>query len=340
MRRIKVVQIGMGHDHAPGIMDSLLALPEIFEVAGFAVPESEQGISQSLIIHYRDEMKIPYMTVEEAFSLQELDGAVIETEEKNLTQYALMAAQKGLSVHMDKPGGIDKAGFHELVQELKDRRLVFSIGYMYRFNPVIMQAIEKAEQGELGEIYSVEAHMDCEHVKEKRQWLGQFPGGMMFFLGCHLVDLVHRIQGMPLEVLPYNTTSGYEGVTAQDVGMALFRYPNGISFVKTSAAEPGGFMRRQLVICGTQGTIELKPLETAFPELYSKRLDTYTDMCFTKTGTPWRTDGERTRSELFNRYDSMMTNFAQMVCGEKENPYTYEYELEQYDLLLQACGAK
>jgi hypothetical protein len=33
----------------------------------------------------------------------------------------------------------------------------------------------------------------------------------------------------------------------------------------------------------------------------------------------------------------MMRNFAEMVCG-KENPYTYDYELNLYKLILRACG--
>ena len=33
-----------------------------------------------------------------------------------------------------------------------------------------------------------------------------------------------------------------------------------------------------------------------------------------------------------------MLDFVAMVRGEKENPYTYEYELEVQKLVLAACG--
>ena len=33
----------------------------------------------------------------------------------------------------------------------------------------------------------------------------------------------------------------------------------------------------------------------------------------------------------------MMESFGQMVRGEKENPYTYDYELALYKLVLQCC---
>ena len=46
------------------------------------------------------------------------------------------------------------------------------------------------------------------------EWLGSVPGGMMFFLGCHLVDLIMQIQGMPQRVIPMNKATGLNGVVS------------------------------------------------------------------------------------------------------------------------------
>ena len=113
--------------------------------------------------------------------------------------------------------------------------------------------------------------------------------------------------------------------------MAVFRYPNGISFAKTCDCELGGFVRRQLVICGEKGTIELQPMEYCVEDLqYTVMKETYS--------TDWQTTGEISQSENFDRYDGMMENFAYLVRGLKENPYTYDYELNLYKLVLRACG--
>jgi predicted dehydrogenase len=109
------------------------------------------------------------------------------------------------------------------------------------------------------------------------------------------------------------------------------RYPDGISFAKTCANERGGFARRQLVICGEQGTIELRPLEEFSP---SGQIYTTSHI---RTETSWHAPEQCERSADFDRYDAMMQNFAEMVCG-KENPYTYDYELNLYKLILKACG--
>ena len=90
-------------------------------------------------------------------------------------------------------------------------------------------------------------------------------------------------------------------------------------------------MRRQLVICGTKGTIEIKPLEvSAEGGLYTVVNENY--------NTDWHKEGTVTQSEIYDRYNAMVKNFADIVRGEKENPYSYDYELNLYRLIQKACG--
>lgn len=337
MEKIRVVQIGLGHDHAAEVFNSMLRQPQIFEVAGFAVPESEEADFPDRVAAYRDGKRIRQLSVEEALNLPGLNGAVIETEEVNLTKYALLAAEKGLHVHMDKPGGLEPADFEKLVGTVKSKDLAFSLGYMYRWNPKVTEALKKIEDGEIGEVYCVEAHMDCEHRPEKRQWLSRFPGGMLFFLGCHLIDLIYRIQGEPEKIIPMSCSTGLDGVTAQDYGMAVYQYPRGVSFAKTCGCEPGGFLRRQLVVCGSRGTIEIQPLEGFCGSGVQNQ---YTRMRECRSGESWGTAGKQTESEPYNRYDTMMQHYARLAAGKNktEAPYTYDYEWNLYKLLLKSCG--
>jgi len=172
--------------------------------------------------------------------------------------------------------------------------------------------------------------MSCNHTLETRKWLENFPAGMLFFLGCHLIDLIYRIQGEPEEIIPLSCSTGIDGIKTDDFGMVVYKYPNGVSFAKTCDEECGGFLRRQLVICGEKGTIEIKPLEVSADGGQYTVMNEIYDTSWHK---PWDTD----RSEVYSRYDDMMRNFAEIVRG-KENPYTYDYELGLYELLLRSCG--
>ncbi len=330
MKKIKIAQIGMSvYGHGKQIWESITKQKDIFEVVGYALPENEEEKFPQQVKAFEGYRR---MTVEELLANPDIKAVAVETEEIYITKYALMVAEAGKHLHMEKPGGIELADFERLIEILKSKKLVFSTGYMYRFNPKIQEALARVKAGELGEIYSVEAQMSCTHPTDVRQWLSALPSGMLFFLGCHLIDLIYQIQGEPEAVIPLSTSTGFDGIFANDYGMVVFQYKNGVSFAKTCDTERGGFQRRQLVICGERGTFEIKPLEILEDggRPYTVMSEAYT------SGWHWKDERVITNSEAFDRYDAMLRNFAELVRG-KENPYSYDYELGLYRLILRAC---
>lgn len=339
MRKIKAAQIGIGHDHATAAILSLKKYSDIFDLVGYAVVPEDENASFKLDFVKGTYSSVPEMTVDEILSYPSLDAVIIETEDRALTKYAYMAAKKGLNIHMDKPGGIDSDEFDALIDEVERQNVVFHTGYMYRHNPAVKKLREDMENGRLGEIYSVEAHMNCSHPVSKRNWLEGYPGGMLYYLGCHLIDLVYTFAGEPEEIIPLSTPIGTDGVTACDFGMAAFKYKNGVSFVKSTAVEPGGFFRRQLVVCGTKGTVELKPFEwlsLGHPEMVGAQTTGVRETF----DFDWHTKGDYHDTEVFDRYGVMLEAFASYVRGDEVNPFTPEYERKLHKIILKACGVK
>ncbi len=335
MNRVRIAQIGIGHAHAPSNFRSFVAQKDLFEVKGFCLCEGDE----EKYAHQREIYDVvPRLSLETILNDPELDAVAIEAEEMYDTRYALMAAERGFHIFMDKPGGISQRDFEKLVSVIKKKKLAFHLGYMYRENPAWLEALEMVRSGALGEIYSVEAHMDCYNTLELRQWLTNFPGGQLYFLGCHLIDLILTIQGVPDRIIPLSVPTGLEGAQGEDFGMAVFQYPHGVSFVKTCAREPGGFMRRQLVICGSRGTVEIRPLEIYVPPV--GRCDQMTRIRTTWADDPagWTAQGKEKELGPFNRYDGMTAAFAREVRGESVNPYSCDYEVMLHRILLEACG--
>ncbi len=332
MKKIKIAQIGTSkNSHGNPIWRSLNKLTDYFEVVGYAFPENEREKFPKQAEAFEGHRE---MTVEEILSDPEIEAVAVETEEIYLTKYALMVAEAGKHLHMEKPGSPDHAEFCRLVELLRSKKLVFSTGYMYRFNPMIREAIDKVKRGELGKIFSVEAQMSCKHTPDIREWLAELPGGMLYFLGCHLIDLIYQIQGEPSEIIPLSCSTGIGDIHTEDYGMVVLKYPNGVSFAKTADNECGGFIRRQLVISGEKGTIEIKPLEVS---VGGKGLYTVANESYDDSGLNWSAPWSTKQTELYDRYDGMMQNFAEMVRG-KENPYSYDYEIKLHELLLKCCG--
>lgn len=330
---IKVGQIGMGHDHAEATMLCLRKYPELFEVVGVAEENPE---IKARFEKQRGYVGLRFLSVDELLNYPQLDAVIIETEELKLVEIAKRCAEKGLHVHMDKPAGISASEFEDVLKTLKAKNLVFQTGYMYRYNPAVIYALNAAKCGELGEIFRVDAIMNTNLAASKREWLKQFPGGNMFYLGCHMVDFVFMFLGVPDRIIPFNKCSGFNGVSALDNAFAIFEYKNGVSTVQAVAKEVSGYGRRQLIVSGSKGAIQIHPLEQSgyFPQptLYvshSENTETseYNDL---KQIVPL--------DDVKGRYDDMLFDFAEMVQGKKQNPYTYEYEARLHRMVLAACG--
>ena len=333
MRKIRIAQIGMNrYSHAVEIFKTLKLHPEIFELVGYALVEDERETCAHKL-HFFD--GYPELTLEEILNDPTIEAVAVETDEIHLTKYAQMAADAGKHMHMEKPGSQCLEEFEKLIDTMRQTRKVFHVGYMYRYNPLIADAIRRAKAGEFGHIYSVEAHMSRLDDRKAREWFGSFQGGMMFYLGCHLVDLVLQIQGLPEEVIPFNTATGIDEINTEDLGFAVLKYPHAVSVIRMGGTEVDGFSRRQLVICGSNETLEIRPLEV-IGEKYI--LTTKQRKCvLDKDGSCRTTEDE---SVPFKRYEDMLLSFADMVRGEKENPYTLDYELELFKTILKCCGVK
>lgn len=324
---IRIGQIGMAHDHAEGKMLGLRSHPEIFDVVAVAEDDPQNRERFGRKECYRG---LPVLTSAELLAIPALDAVVVETEELKLIETAQRCIDRGLHVHVDKPGGTDIRAFARLLDEAKKRSLTVQMAYMYRYNPAVMRCLELVRSGALGEIYQVDAIMDSWHTPEKRKWMKDFPAGNMFYLGCHMVDLILLMAGIPERIVPFNTKSGLDGTDAVDHGFAVFVYKNGISTARATSTEVNGFCRRQLVVCGSKGTVEIKPLERT---------------CSSPDPVLTLSVAGHTQTTVYTnvtcdsgRYDTMLADFAEMVCGRKADQFTYEYELAVQKAVLSACG--
>ena len=71
------------------------------------------------------------------------------------------------------------------------------MGYMYRYNPAVVLLRTFLQQGWLGEVFEVHTVMSKVINSASRRALAEYPGGIMFELGCHILDLVIGILGKP-----------------------------------------------------------------------------------------------------------------------------------------------
>lgn len=324
---IKIGQIGIGHNHGHEKMMAIRKFHELYEVVGYA-EENEKWIEKrGNLPGYAD---LKRMSAEEI--IERCDAVLIETDVWDLTETAMRCIDAGKHIHMDKPASGSLAEYKKLLDKAQDKQLIVQLGYMYRYNPAVQRCFELIKNGDLGEICSVNAEMSTFHSPEYKSWLKNFGGGIMYILGSHLVDLIVYMLGKPEKVHSFLKHSGLDGVHVCDNNLAVLEYEKALARIFVSSIEVNGWGRRQLMVAGSKGTVNIMPLENPTVMTYSD-LNIATD--------PY---GDFKRIENIEgktmgcRYDLMMKDFYEYINGTRENPYTYEHEYAVQEVLDEIVG--
>jgi len=322
-KRIKVGQIGVGHSHAAGKMEVFRNSPD-WEVVGVVESDLElrAEVEQSEI--YRG---LQFMTTEQLLNTPGVEAVAVETKIDQLLPVARKCVAAGKHVHLDKPPGSCLATFREILAEADRQQLVVQLGYMYRYNPGVLLLRDLLAKGWLGEIFEFDAVMSKEVDQPKRELWAQNPGGTMFELGCHLIDLLVGIMGKPDKVTPYNHHSSQADDQLMDNMLAVCSYPRATATIRSTALEIEGGERRHLTVCGTKGTVHIQPLDDpraqlALSEPRGKNREGYQEITFDK----------------YERYVADLADMAAIIRGEKKADFDSAHDLAAQETLLQACG--
>jgi len=327
MNRIKIGQIGIGHNHGEAKMLAVRKFPELFEVVGYA-EENERWIEKRG--NNSGYEGLSYLSVEEV--IEKSDAILIESDVWDLTKYAKMCVDAGKHIHMDKPASGTLEEYKYILDTAKETNLVVQLGYMYRYNPAVLKCFEHIKNGDLGEIYSINAEMSTFHPIEYRKWLTNFGGGIMYILGSHLVDLIVYMLGEPKKVTSFLKRTGLDGVDFEDNNLAVLEYDKALARIFVSSVEVNGFGRRQLMVSGSKGTVNICPLERPITMTYSDTSiadKTYEDRKITISFEDNTADG---------RYDDMMQDFYAYIIGTKQNPFTYKHDFLVQRVLDEIVG--
>lgn len=337
-RPIRIGQLGIGHNHGTEQMRSLRKLGDDFTVVGLVEDDPDWRRKRGADPAYRG---LPWLTEEQLLADPEVSAVSVECDVPDLVPTALRCLRAGKHVHLDKPGGESLAAFRDLFAEAAERDLQIQLGYILRHHPAIRFAISAARAGWLGRICSVDAAMSRLDGAEARAHFGRFAGGAMYIFGGYLIDLVISLLGRPDRIVPFQRMTRPEADRLNDNGLAVLEYAQACAVIRTAVVEFDGFNRRNLVVCGDQGTIEIRPIEPVHQAPVPPRV--VLNLAKPCGGHP------AGRSEVVfpvmgGRYDDQWRHFAAMIRGEGDNPWPPAHELLLHECLLgaamDACAAE
>jgi predicted dehydrogenase len=320
--KLKYGQIGVGHAHA-NKMAVYRQSPD-WEVVGVAETDLELRKRAERDPAYRD---LTFLTTEQLLNTPGLQVVGVETRVRDLLNTAATCVAAGKHIHLDKPAGESFPQFRRLLDDAAKKHLVVQMGYMFRYSPAVVMLREFLKNGWLGEPFEVHTVMSKVVDPGSRRGLAEYPGGIMFELACHVIDLVVGVLGKPDSVHPYSQKVAPYDDRLLDNQLAVFTYPNAIASVKSSAVEIDGGERRHIVVCGSEGTFHIQPLDAP-----SVRFT------LSKSRGKYGKGYQDVRFGNYPRYVGDAADLAKIVRGEKDPDFSYQHDLAVQEAVLKASG--
>ncbi len=320
---IKIGQIGVGHAHASKL--GIYRQSPDYEVVGIVEPDAELRQRAETQAPYKD---LQWMTREQLLNTPGLQAVLVETRVRDSLDAAEACVAAGKHVHLDKPAGESLSQYGRILAAAAEQKLLVQMGYMFRFNPAVVLLRDVIKKGWLGELFEVHTVMSRVIDPPARRELAGYPGGIMFELGCHVIDLVVALLGKPKEVAAQAQHVAKIDDKLLDNMLAMFTYPKALATVKSSAVEVDGGERRHLVVCGTEGTFHIQPLDNPAARI-----------TFSKAHGEFKKGYQDVRFPKFTRYSADAADMCSVIIrGEKASDFSYEHDLAVQEALLKACG--
>jgi len=322
--RIRIGQIGTKHAHAAGKLAAIRNLPDLFEIVGVVEPDGQRREAAQRDQAYQG---LEWLTEEQLLGKKGLQAVAVETEVGDLLATAERCVKAGMHIHLDKPAGESLPHFKRVLDEANRRNLTVQMGYMFRYNPAFQLAYRAGREGWLGEVFSVDAVMGKVLNRASRQALLKYPGGAMFELGCHVMDSVIKVLGKPQKLTAHGRSSSAYKDGLLDNQLAVLDYPDATATVRANFVEVEGGARRQFVMCGTRGTLDIRPLEPPHVRL---ALDAPRE--------GFKRGYQDVALPRLPRYDGEFMDLAKVIRGEKRFEWPPEHDLAVQEAVLLGSG--
>ncbi len=159
-----------------------------------------------------------------------LDFVIVATPTGMHAEIVKYAIQSNLHIFVEKPFALNVHQGEELVGMLKGKKLVNQIGYVIRFNDVIIQVKKLLDAGVLGDLltFKMEMHGPTLLKDAKSGWRSKKRegGGCLYDFASHSIDLINYLIGVPDEITG-SVLQSIHSVNVEDSVSSTFLYKNG-----------------------------------------------------------------------------------------------------------------
>jgi len=196
VKQLGVAFVGCTHPHIFPRYELLSAQPDVRFIGCY---DPDRGLAAAL------EKKLglrAFATPEELLDQPGVNFAIIAGWEPDNPHYVRAAVRRHQAVLLEKPGAPNLAEMRALMNDIRGQPIVFQVGYMLRFSPVVPMIRRILQDGVLGPITLARFHAAAPVGGAREVWQS-VPGdlgGVVYTDGCHMVDVIVHLLGVPRRV--------------------------------------------------------------------------------------------------------------------------------------------
>jgi predicted dehydrogenase len=275
--------LGITHPHVSVRLDVARRIDGI-RLVGVADPDPANQDGLKALSAF---VEAPVLSREDVLASPDVHGVIVEPWTYEMVDYSIACLKAGKSVLVEKPGGSNPADLERLVRASAQAAGTVQVGYNFRFSPMIDFAKRLIDEEVLGKIVLSRVHAAGPAGDATHRWfnLPKDLGGCFWEDGCHIMDLILHLFGMPknvtAQISKFGSVSGADSL--EDAAAAALEYDQMLMSFDFTSWEANDWLETwQFSMFGTEGTLHLQMLPERY-ELYLKR-----DRAgFTKGWTRW-----------------------------------------------------
>ncbi|MEE8094085.1 MAG: Gfo/Idh/MocA family oxidoreductase [Gammaproteobacteria bacterium] len=217
-----------------------------------------------------EETRADFFTTDarELLDRPEVNAAMILTEESRHTEPALLAAERGHKIFIEKPLATDPRESAQILDVITDAGLDACVGYTQRFRRRFLTIKERLTNGQIGEVHSVITRalmnrmVPIATISKTSERKNLTP---MVVSGTHSLDMsLWFMEGKtPVSVYARSTDKVLADLGTKDSTFGLFTMDDGTIFSMNiswclPAVWPGSVYGLEIAIVGTKGVIDVE----------------------------------------------------------------------------------
>ncbi len=315
---INIGFLGASYSHAEGKLSVLRESPD-FRLVGICETDPEvAGKVRAL--------RIPLLSRDEVLHDSRIQVIAVESPVRDHARDGRAALEAGKHLHLEKAPSDSFPAFQEIVNLARQRNLLLQVGYMWRYHEGINKVLEAAREGWLGPVYLVKATISNQLAPNRRADWSEFPGGIMFELGGHVIDPAVRLMGRPRKVTPVLHTDGGSD-KLKDNTVAILEWDRAIGIIQSATMQPDSSRFRAFEVHGVNGSAIVNPIEP--PSLL---IDLH------RPAGPYKAGPQPVSLPPYRRFVDDFAELAAAVRGERKLRVTPDEDLIVEETLLKSSG--